>query len=485
MQHFKTIILFFLFVLGASAQPVLQNLTPTISAVLADFESNNMSQAWLITGEDTVYAIHFQQGEIKWLKSSFGEDSIYEKGDSTIHTNRSLAIKYRTKSAFVNNKLCFFETIENGKRTYAMWQNFNVNGKLIYQRIWQNEHDQTIRWFENGKKQTHIKSGYNDGQTYRTEFGDTNSVYSVLGKDTTNHSFSWPGYSETKRYNNLYINRNWGVRDSSIRAVKTAELADSTLRIEKPGVRYYWHYTAKLPNKAYELELYAESYRQTQQLDSLFQMRPQSDTAYYEIEKYGVTSGGVYRKLKVWRFRPDSSRYKQIAFFWHADGTPDHVEITNRWGITRKKPLNVSTYKPMAVCGTGANYQPRSLRKLNDLRFRVLNAGADIRIGEKRLDQLILANAKPTYAANFSSFGDRWQENMILEFDAQGKLLAIHQHAHSVLDVSKLKKALSNQLIYSKKDMNTTLVYINEKGEKQTQNVSFLLLPILLLVSQN
>jgi hypothetical protein len=467
---------------GLFAQVNFWHVSASAEKTMSDVGYQNMTAAWFVTGQDTVYSYRFQDGKNIARKTPFDADTLWAADDSLYHKYTSGQQEHNTLSVYFGNRLKRQTRFKNGKlESNQHWQHDSL-GREIYHRQWSPNQVQTTIKHPNGKQEWFIESAYSDSKTIRKQHGDTNQVWVVYGRDTSNHRFNWEGYAEEKRYKQNYISREW--RDGSIRTkvVRTPDFADSTLTKEYENTREMWTYRPLEIGEPYTLFQYFKV-QGLKQLKSIYRLLPNSDTAHYTFETYADLGNGLHRKTQELRLRKDSNRYKQIDYFWRPNGEIEHLEITNRWGFKRKVTPQWQVYELPVGCSTGTMHGHIKDPPPIEYRFEIVSEFVKtIAVDGKSLERIIYNNLDVSTGGNDHLFEHRWQESIIFELDEHDIVKGVRRGPHSGLHTDGLQRALAGQEMQLPKGLKTTLFYTDIKGKQHVKQMPYILLPVEVLI---
>lgn len=480
-MNFK-IYLFFLFVFVQNevfSQVNFWHVSAEAEKTISDVGYQNMQAAWFVTGADTIYTYRFLYQKNVSRKTLWDSDSTWKNSDSLYHKYLSLEDKSARLTVYYKGRAKRQFVYELNKlQSSDHWQRDSL-GKEIYHRQWSPRKVHTTIKHVNGMVEWLIEDLDNDSKTLRKQHADTNRVWVFLGKDTVTHSVYWKNYSEKKRYQPLYLTREWwdGVKRTS--TVSTAEYANSVITNEQNDMREIWEYHSKALSQKDSFFVYTKEVG-LKRLKSKFEVRPQSDTARYTIEKHVVLKNGLHRKAQVLRLKKDSTRYRQIDFYWKANGELDYLKTTNRWEIKRKRSpaRNYEMDEPIQYHHTTRNSHFLEQDPIG-FRFEVLSKGlSEIKIDNKSLDYLIYQKL----VVRTEKFEDVRVESILFEIDAIGKLGSIRRSPNAMLYVSDLKREIGVKSMQLPRDLKTTFYYTDTNGKKHTRQMKYTLLPVTVLI---
>ncbi len=463
------------------AQVELKQISPEIEKTLLEAGYDKMREAWLVTGNDTVYRFRFQKGQQIARKTPFDADTVWQANDSSYHFNteiygeRSFTVVYY--GGHVKRKTRF----EKGKVASAdHWQHDSL-GREIYHREWYPDQTKTTIKHSSISTEYIFESAYNDGKTIRKQHGDTNRVWLLQGQDTSSHRFSWENYAEEKRYKPIYLNRQWHTENGQIQTVRTEEIADSSVIITYEDEREMWQYHFPVHERMYQLYQYTKVTGLVEP-KRIFTFYPQSDTTRYKWETYALMPNGLYRKQRELRLNKDSARYRKIDYFWKENGEIDHLEITNRWGIKRTKSVVWNTQ--ILGCGTGiAMARNQNQNSQVEYRIDVKDEGlTGIFWGNEPLEQIIAGNLEVSEMSKQMRIQGMRSEILLFVIDETSKVIAIQKASVSELDTRKLKFALGESSIGIPPEKKTIFYFSDDRGVTHQKQMSYTLLPIAVVI---
>jgi hypothetical protein len=484
MLRFLFFILLFLHGRATFAQVNFWHVSASAEKTINDVGIEKMQAAWFVTGHDTVYSYRFIGGKNIARKTPFDADTMWRANDSLYHEYKGGPQNVIHISVYFGNRLKRQTRSKNGKlSSEEHWQHDSL-GREIYHREWSPYQTKTTIKHSQIYTEYIFDNAQNASITYRKQHGDTNRVWSLQGLDTTSHRFHWGNYMEEKRYKPFFINRQWHDGGSQIQVVRTIDFADSSIIVTREDEREMWSYNIPENQDRYGLYQYTKVIG-LKTLRSTYVLKPQSDTARHTWETYGKLAYGN-RKLQELRLDKDSSRYRQIDYYWKENGEIDYLKITNRWGVKRKKSVdwNRQFQEPIG-CGMNVPYVHPEIRQV-DYRVYVNDENLKgIRWNGKPLENII--RQKLAVNEEHLDWQDlaRWNETLVFELDETGKVGMIRRGPNSEVEPSVLKKALGEIPIELPPETKTVFFYTDAKGKKHQKQMSYILLPVEVIIEGN
>ncbi len=463
----------------AFAQVNFWHVSASAEKTIGDVGYPNMQTAWFVTGADTIYTYRFLKGKIIARKTPFDSDTTWIANDSIYHQLVSFPDKSTRLTVYYNGRAKRQRYVVANKLKEAdHWQHDSL-GREIYHRKWYPSQTQTTTLYANGARELVISDAHSDVKTIRKQYADTNRVWSVLGKDTTSHRFFWEGFSEEFRSSPYYVAREWWDGSMRTRLVLADNFADSTRTQEQNDIRQMWTYRLEDNSKKYVLYQYAKLVG-LKQIQSSYRYVASSDTARYILETYQVLPNNVHRKSQELCLNKDSARYKQIDYFWKENGEIDHLEITNRWGIKRKRTPDWHRQDEPLDCGTGRIDQNIVDIEMPNYYFSVLHKNlSKVKWNNKPIEQLIIQK--------IDIHGDRelrtWTETILFELDEKALLTTIRRGPNSRLFTDNLQHAMEKTSLQLPPDVKTNFYFIDSTGKKHEKRMNYILLPATIYCS--
>jgi hypothetical protein len=477
-------LLLFIIPYALRAQVKLKPISLHAAETLSKIGHQNIKTAWIVSGADTMYTFHFAADALVAQKSLFEADSIWLANDSVYYQNQLFHGGFFRLAVYYQNKLKRQSFSTNGKLNSAnLWEHDSL-GRVVYHRQWHPSQVQTTIKHPNGMQEWWFEDVYTDSKTVRKQHADTNRVWSLLGKDTSSHRFTWTNYSEEMRSKPYYVSKEWWDGERRTHLVLADGFADSTIVYEHDNERETWQYQPVDNDSAYALVAYNRVYGLKQPM-ATYRFLPANDTARYTFITFAVVTGGHYKKTQELRLKKDSARYRQIDYFWKPNGEIDHLEITNRWGWKRKVKPNWEDYKSLDSYGTHTMHP--HLNEPEPIRYRIEIINPDIHtitVGNAHLDQLFYQKITVQVLDPEQLAEKHWIEKVLFELDENGVLVNIQTTRNTVLGVAELKRAISNSPWKLPGNTNTNLIYLDNQGKKHVIPKKITLLPVTVLVQE-
>jgi len=478
---FRFLLFSFFIPFGLSAQVNFWHVSASAEKTLNDVDPEKMQAAWFVTGQDTVYQYRFQDGKNIARKTPFDADTMWRANDSLYHEYRGGPQNNAVISVYSGNRLKRQTRFKNDKlASEEHWQHDSL-GREIYHREWSPYQTKTTIKHSQIYTEYIFDNAHSASKTYRKQHGDTNRVWSLQGQDTTTHRFHWGNYMEEKRYNPFYINRQWHDEGRQTQVVRTIDFADSSVIVTREDEREMWSYNIPENEGAYQLYQYTKVIG-LKTLQSTYVLKPQSDTARHTWETYGKLAYGN-RKLQELRLDKDSSRYRQMDYYWKVNGEIDYLKITNRWGIKRKKKVEWShQYREPIGCGMNVPYVHQEIHQ-GDYRVYVNDENLKgIQWNGRPLANIIRQKLAVNEERIYQLETSHWNETLVFELDETGKVGMIRTGPNSEVQPSLLKIALGEIPIELPPETKTVFYYTDAKGKKHQKQMSYMLLPVEVIV---